>query len=149
MTLTTVGSYIPGNYCRFRLRKPASGPTIGHFSRLRQRLLLCGLLPFAFLVPRLAPSLEDECLVSCNASDQHSMIPPGTFFSELQQVAEPSKIHPPQGETSTHTHVRSCDATENEGGFGKYSTIQPSPRFVDQWRTSRYQPAPVVYIPTH
>jgi hypothetical protein len=116
---------------------------------LRQRLLLCGSPPLAFLIPRLASSLENECLVSRNSSDQHPMIPPVTFYSELQQVAKSFGIHPPQGETSTHTHIRSCDATENEGGFEEYSTIQPSPRFVDQWRTLRYQPAPVVYIQTH
>ena len=41
------------------------------------------------------------------------------------------EIHQPQDETLLLAHIKTCNATENDDGSWEYSTMKPSPHFVD------------------
>lgn len=78
-----------------------------------------------------------ECLVDRNANNNEpEELVCETFFGELQRVVQLDlpkslEIHQPQDETILLAHIKTCDVTENEDGFWEYSTIKPSPHFVD------------------
>jgi len=82
-------------------------------------------------------SLKYECLIDRNADNNGpDDLIQQTFFGELQRVVQldlpkSSKIHHPQAETILLTHIKTCEATENEDGFWEYSTMRPSPHFAD------------------
>ena len=82
-------------------------------------------------------SLKYECLIDQNAdNDGPEDLIQQTFFGELQRVVQldlpkSSEIHHPQAKTILLTHIKTCEATKNEDGFWEYSTIKPSPHFVD------------------
>lgn len=90
---------------------------------------------FYFLV---SPSISKyECLVDRNANnDEPEDLVQQSFFGELQRVVQLDlpkslEIHLPEGETILLAHIKTCDATENEDGFWEYSTMKPSPHFMD------------------
>ena len=41
------------------------------------------------------------------------------------------KLHRPQDETILLAHIKICEAIQNEDGFWDYSSIKPSPHFID------------------
>jgi hypothetical protein len=92
-----------------------------------------------FIISSAVPptSLKYECLVDRNADNDEPEDPvQQTFFGELQRIVrldlpKSATIHQPQDETVLLTHVRTCDAIENEDGFWEYSTLKPSPHFMD------------------
>jgi len=78
-----------------------------------------------------------ECFVDRNANnDDPEDLIQQTFFGELQRVVrldlpKSSEIHQPQDETVLLAHIKTCNATKNEDGFWEYSTLKPSPHFID------------------
>ena len=82
-------------------------------------------------------SLKYMCLIDCNAeNDGPEDLVQQTFFGELQRIVQLDlprsfEIHLPKGETILLAHIKTCDATENEDSFWEYTTMKPSPHFVD------------------
>ena len=78
-----------------------------------------------------------ECLVDRNAdNDGPEDLISQTFFGELQRVVRldlprSREIHQPQDKTVLLAHVKTCEAVENEDGFWEYSSMKPSPHFMD------------------
>ena len=96
-------------------------------------VFFCSKVPY----PALLPLSKYECLVDCNAdNDGPEDFVQQTFFGELQRVVrldlpKSLHIHQPQDETLLLAHIKTCNATENDDGFWEYSTMKPSPHFVD------------------
>lgn len=90
-------------------------------------------LPFTVLLT----SFQYKCLIDCNAdNNEPEDLIQQTFFGELQCVVQFNlpksfKIHQLQDETVLLVHIRTYDAMESEDGFWDYSTLKPSPHFVD------------------
>lgn len=99
---------------------------------VRVRLSFC---PISFFDPLTPPKYE--CFVDQNTNNNEPEdLVQQTFFGELQRVVQLDlpksfEIHQPQDEIVLLAHIKTCDATENEDGFWEYSTIKPSPHFVD------------------
>ena len=125
------------------------GPTLRHWrqgprpSSLHTRvfvegLLLCSCTLHSLCLIFISLTLPKyECLVDRNAdNNEPEDLIQKTFFGELQRVIQfdlPQSvdIHHPQNETILLAHIKTCNATEREGNLWDYSTIRPSPHFVD------------------
>jgi hypothetical protein len=120
---------------------PGIGPMDEHFvnqSPQRGTAALSGcVVPYSSLSLSSPTSSKYECLVDRNADNNgpEDLIQQ-TFFGELQRVVQLNlpksfEIYHPQDETILLAHIKTCDVTENEDGFWEYSTMKPSPHFMD------------------
>ena len=113
------------------LRTPESSIRDSSFVRVSH------FLPLSLLLLVSSPPSKYECLVDRNAdNDGPEDLVWQTFFGELQRVVQLDlpkslELHRLQDETILLAHIKTCEATQNEDGFWEYSSIKPSPHFID------------------
>ena len=117
-----------------------SGHSTRHTHILDEGLLLCSSMSSSVFHPSLislSSSLKYKCLIDCNANNNGPKdLVQQTFSGKLQHVVQPDlprslKIYLPKDKTILLAYVKTCDTTENEDGFWEYTTMKPSPHFMD------------------